>query len=573
VLTGNNLSPVRVTMAKAEVPGDVETGVVGTSRLHLLLCEGPCSNVNNVRKDVGLALLPDEGHADGGVVSLGGANGFDAMVEMATTPPLWTDAALKLDGALVFSSSASDPAPDVTSTSTVAPGTVVRSFTPYFSEGEFTSSLCCNGRAIAFDGTNLYLTVRDAGDSETPDQMIYKATTSDGRIVSSVSTGTSLAALAYNAGTGHLYGGAYDGTGNVYDINPSDGSKSDPLFSFNDTGCLFNGSYIDGLEYRPSAGNLAISGDGCNRVFIKTLSGGDVSNFVTNQNSGITTDGAGGLWLALLTQGDTPYTELTHVDSAGTVLGSPIILSDYEAEDLAYDNVTFAPTCVVWTNQATWDTPEPEIRAIAVPCGAGGNVQGIESQTTNTKFASLFFTCGDPNNLTDDQPTFTVANGLQPDETGAVVAEYTNQLFCGVGTPKIITEASNGWTSTGLSGGTAGPQPVTATSPTGRSPITNIASPLNGAKVRRGEFVHYEGSATDAEQEAITGANLKWYDDRLTPQSIGTGQSFDLRLAADSPLGDHHIRLEATDLQGHPYSTTVTITIGPALCPSTSKCP
>jgi hypothetical protein len=185
----------------------------------------------------------------------------------------------------------------------------------------------------------------------------------------------------------------------------------------------------------------------------------------------------------------------------------------------------------------------------------------------------VFFTCGDPTNLTDDQPTFTIANGLRPDAAGTVVAEYTNQLFCGVGTPKTITEASNGWTSTGLSGGTAGAQPVTATSPTGRSPITNIASPLNGAKVRRGEFVHYEGSATDAEQEAITGANLKWYDDRLTPQLIGTGQSFDLRLAADSPLGDHHIKLEATDLQGHTYSTTVTITIGPALCPSTSKCP
>jgi hypothetical protein len=568
ILTGNNASPVRITMAKADVPGDLQTGDANTSRLHLLLCTGPCSTASNVKKDVGLALKPDEGHADGGTVTLGAANGFNAMIEMATAPPLWTDAALTLDGAPVFDSSASDPLPDVGSTSTISPGTVVRSFTPYFSDGEFTSSLCCNGRSIAFDGANLYLTVRDSSDSGD-NQRIYKTTTSDGRIVSSVAAGTSIAGLAYKPSTGHLIGGAYDGTGNVYDIDPSDGSKT-TLFSFNDPGsCLFSGYDIDGLEYRPTPGNLAISGDGCNTVFIKNLDGTTVSQFGTANNSGITTDGAGGLWLALLTHGDVPYTELTHVDSAGNVLGSSIILPDYEAEDLAYDSVTFAPTCVVWTNQATWDTPQPQIRAVAVPCGAGGNTQGIESQTTNTKFASLFFTCGDPNNLTDDQPTFTIANGLRPDATGAVVAEYTNQLFCGVGTPKIITEASNGWSSTGLSDPQAA-QPVTATS---KSPTTNIASPLDGAKVRRGENVHYEGSATDAEQEAITGANLKWYDDRLTPQLIGTGQSFDLRLALDSPLGDHHIKLEATDAQGNKYSTTVTITVGPSLCASTSKCP
>jgi hypothetical protein len=188
-------------------------------------------------------------------------------------------------------------------------------------------------------------------------------------------------------------------------------------------------------------------------------------------------------------------------------------------------------------------------------------------QTANTRFVSLFFTCGDPNDPNDEK--FTLANGLRPDAGGDVVATYTNSLFCGEGSPKIIAEASNGWTSTGLSD-TDAAAGVVATS---QFPTTNVASPLNGAKYRRGEFVHYEGTATDAEQSAITGINLTWSDDKPAPHGIGSGESFDLKLLPDAPLGDHRITLTATDTQGHATSKTVTITIGPALCPSTSKCP
>jgi hypothetical protein len=568
-----NCSGVRLTFPQANVPGDTETGVSCTSPncsgpndspLHLLLCTGLCSTPNNVMKDVGLALLRDEGHADGGAVDFDPPNGFGAMVEMN---PAWTDAALTLNGHTVFTGSASDPAPQTQSISTVTPGTLLTSFTPYFSDGEFTTSLCCNGRAIAFDGTNLYLTV-SAGSGDAPER-IYKATTNDGRIVSSVSAGTSIGALAFNAG--HLYGGNYADTGDVYDINPSDGSKT-TLFPFDDTSCTY-GRYIDGLEYL-SSGTLAISGDLCTNVFFKTLGGADASPqfTTTSPNSGITTDGGGGLWLALLETSQAPDgTLLVHRDAAGNIVaGDEVTIDDYEAEDLAYDSVTFAPTCAVWMNQATFGAPQ--VHAVAVPCGAGSGSggQAVKVETTNARFASLFFTCGDPTNLTDDQPTFTLANGLRPDSTGQVIAAYTDKPFCGEGTPKIIDKLSNGWASTPLSDPQA-VQQVTGT--TSQKPITNIASPLNGAKVRRGEFVHYEGSATDAEQEAITGANLKWYDDRLSPQQIGTGQSFDLRIAANSPLGDHHITLIATDTQGHTNSTTVTISIGPALCASTAKCP
>jgi hypothetical protein len=102
--------------------------------------------------------------------------------------------------------------------------------------------------------------------------------------------------------------------------------------------------------------------------------------------------------------------------------------------------------------------------------------------------------------------------------------------------------------------------------------VVNIAAPLNGAKFRRREVIHYEGSATDAEQEAII-SGLKWYFDG-SEITAGSGKtSFDQQLTATAPLGNHTIRLEATDAQGHAVSTTVTISIGPALCPSTSNCP
>jgi len=303
-------------------------------------------------------------------------------------------------------------------------------------------------------------------------------------------------------------------------------------------------------------------------VFIKTLAGTDVSWFGTDNNSGITTDGSAGLWLARLATAEHPSdTLLTHVNSSGSVIGDELVIPNYQAEDLAYDSVTFAPTCVVWLNQATGGPPLVE--AVAVPCGSGSSgAKAVESTTTNTKFASIFFTCGDPSNLTDNQPTFTLANGLRPDASGQVIATYTNQLLCGEGTPKLITEASNGWSTTGLSD----QQAVESVSATSKTPVTNIASPLNGAKVRRRDSVHYEGSAFDAEQEAITGANLKWYDDKLSPQQIGTGQSFDLKMPQNAPLGDHHIKLEATDAQGHVNSITVTISVVATLCPSTSNC-
>jgi len=571
----NNCTGVRVTNPQANVPADGETGVSCTataiigsdlplcsvsnnSPLHLLLCNGPCSYPVNVVKNVGLGLKPDEGHDGGGSIDFRPPDGFSALVEMTNSGA--TDADLTLNGTTVFTASANDPAPNITGTnvSSVKPGTVLRSFSMPVESG--------NGRAIAYDGAGHLYTSLASGST------VYKLTTS-GSSVSSFNAGTTIGALAYKPDSGHLIGGSYTGDGNVYDIDPSNPDGKTTLFTFHNTGtCLFGSNdAIDGLAYRATAGNLAISGDACDTVYIKTLTGGDVSSFPTTNNSGITTDGAGGLWLALLTQGDSAYTELTHVNSAGTVIsGDTVILDGYAAEGLSYDPDTFAPACAVWTNQATFNfTDAPQIRAIAVPCAAPSSSPSATVETTNTRFVSLFFTCGDPSILTDNKPTFPLANGLRPDGSGEVVAKYTDKLFCnnGTDTPKIISSASNGWSTSSPSDPQA-VEPVTATS---QSPIVNIASPLS-SKYRRGEFIHYEGSASDGEQEAIV-AGLKWYFDGVQITEGDGKQSFDKRIAAGASLGNHTIRLDATDAQNHTSSASVIISIGPALCPSTSKCP
>jgi hypothetical protein len=558
VITGTGAA--RVTNAKANVPGDFETGVACNelpsvtpplcathdSSVHLQLCTGPCSTPTNVKKDVGLAVLPDEGHGDNAVAP----DGFDAMVAMDTA---WTDAALIVDHRSVFTASASDPAPTITGTSDGEPGTIL---------GHFSFPGGGNGRALAFDGQYLYAT--RSGDTN-----IYKFTTTGASAGGPFDLQTQFGALAYSGTPGVLYAGSYDGSGVVYRINLNDNTKSS-MFAFNSAGesCLFGGNFIDGLEYRPTATNLAVGGDGCTRVHIVNLDGTNGTSFATDDKSGITTDGAGGLWIALLTRGDTEFTELAHVDVSGNQIGNRIILPNYEAEDLAFDSTTFAGKCAIWMNQATFDTA-PEIQAVQVPCNGGSTdtpAQQALVQTANTTFVSLFFTCGDPTNLSDDSPTFPLANGLTPDTSGQVVAAYSNKLFCGEGTPQIISEASNGWKSTGVSGQNAS-APVNASS---QVPVVNIAAPLNGAKFRRGEVVHYAGSATDAEQEAITGSGLQWFDGTT---GIGSGQSFDLKLDPTAALGPHTIKLEATDAQGHKSSATVTISVGPALCASTANCP
>jgi hypothetical protein len=514
-------------------PGDKPVGVGDvTSPLQLVELD----SASTVLSQVPLALLPDEGHDDlaGGVdTSPSPVPGFAAVVPISNGA---TTIDLRYNGTRVYTVSTSASAPDITNSASVAPGSVLKSF----------SLAGSNGRAVAFDGTYLYTTL-DGFDTK-----IYKFTT-DGTLVATIDVGTTIGALAYNSATGHLYGGNYTNTGDVYDIDPTDGSKT-TLFAFNDTSCEF-GKYIDGLEYL-GGGNLAISGDLCQNVFFKKVADGSdaAPSFATSDpNSGITTDGSGGLWLALLNPSqESSGTVLVHRNSAGNfVEGDQLTIPNYEAEDLAYDSVTFAPTCAIWMNEATQGSPQ--IRAIAVPCGGQSSTPtGVEVTTTNTKYVSAYVTCGDPNDITNaNVEKFPIADGLVPNEEGNVVIPYTPSLACASGSPTVFTIASNGYATT--SPGDA--QAQVTVSPPSHDPTAAIAAPLDGATYRLGDRIHFEGSGWDFEDGDLSGSTLVWTEG--TTQR-GTGKSFDL---SNLPAGDHAITLTATDKDGHTGSASVTIHI------------
>jgi hypothetical protein len=590
-----------ITANRSEGDGEMGVALDGTSRLLLKLCVGPCGGTTPavITRDIPLSLTSqapiDEDHQSAGPGTE--PETFSALVSLTVplAPPgtLFTCAELRLDGALMFTSACEgDPAPDVESVSTVAAGTVLRSFRPHsfvFSTDDVPTrvDLCCNGRAVAFDGTDLYITVTSEEASEN--LYIFQVSTDDGLMLGSRKTGTGIGALAYDAATGRFYGGDYDfdtatPTGTVWDIDYNGEEDVDTgeipktaLFTFSDTAaCEGNAKKIDGLEYLSgSPKRLALSGDICDTVFLKTLPDGSPASppwIPTDNNSGITTDGATGLWLARLnTEGAFGGTRLTHVAIAGTPL-SEFVISGYEAEDLAYDSVTFAPNCAVWMNEATFE--EPTVQAVAVPCPGGTVQEGVKVKTTNAAFVTLYAVCGTPADATDPEVEKFSLGTYVPDANGETIVPFTDERFCANAT--IVVEASNTWATTGLTD----PDGSVSSGAAPQVPTVNIASPLNSSTVRRTETIRYEGDAWDPEDGAIADQNcaagqgpcLRWYDNGNLI-AAGTGKpSFDLAVAANAPVGSHVIKLEATASDGTVRSATVTITIRPKLCTTTAGC-
>jgi hypothetical protein len=587
-----------VTVTDANVGGGAGEFGIGpsSSPVHLLLCQGSCANPVNLRRDVPLSLSSqapiDEDHT-GPPVGSPSPDTFSVLISLQdpTVPTVtFTCAELRHNGNLVpgTNNCAIDADPDVVNTAVATPGSTVKSFTPFVpgsGELELPTPLCCNGRAIAFDGTHLYVTTAGATEGGNQNEYIHKVTTS-GVIVSSAKTDITIGALGYNGATGHLYGGSYTGDEKVYEIDynavPDEEFGPIPLtelFTFTDDSACDGQeaqNFIDGLEYflSGSEGRLALSGDVCDTVFLKTLAGTPAplpSQFATNNNSGITTDGAGGLWLARLhiPVGDT---RLTHVALDGSVLGE-LVVSGYQAEDLAYDGVSFAPTCVIWMNEATFG--EPEVRAVAVPCANGGG-DAIVVETRNTDFVTLYAACGlQADAATNPEVEKFSLGTYKPDANGRTIIPFTDDRYCENAT--VLTEASNGW-STG--DGLNDSQGAADTDPPSQPPTVNIAAPLNGSRIQRGTKIHFDGSAFDSKNGEII-STLHWYDSTLPPTSPPPGgeiaggagtKSFDYTVPADAPIGDHVITLKATDPDGNTGQTSVTINIRPAACP-TSKCP
>jgi len=127
-------------------------------------------------------------------------------------------------------------------------GDVVTSFTP---------APAGNGRAIAYDGTDLYYTYYGS-------TYIYKVDTS-GTAISSWDAGVQIGALAWDSSQGKLWAGAYDGTGDVYLVDYGVGKTWE--FAFDpEVGPHFDG-YIDGLDYDEDSDTLYISEDWDHKVY------------------------------------------------------------------------------------------------------------------------------------------------------------------------------------------------------------------------------------------------------------------------------------------------------------------
>ncbi|MGH2460448.1 MAG: hypothetical protein ACRDIY_16465, partial [Chloroflexota bacterium] len=133
--------------------------------------------------------------------------------------------------------------------SPVTPGTELRSFT---AQGSWPG-----GRAMAFDGTNLWYTYDDWNVSGQT--YLYEANTS-GTLLKSLNMGVGIGALAWDAKRGLLWGGYYAYTnpptspplGNIYQINPSTGAPTLQFtYNYTDTACpgFYANGLIDGLAY------------------------------------------------------------------------------------------------------------------------------------------------------------------------------------------------------------------------------------------------------------------------------------------------------------------------------------
>jgi len=222
-----------------------------------------------------------------------------------------------------------------------------------------------NGRAIAFDGTNLYLTVE--GKAE-----IYKVTTT-GTFLQTIPTTINYGALQYDSKENVLWAGNYTGNFEIYKID----LNGNVLFSFNyqsyvDPADPFP-DYVDGVTVDQATDTLYFSTDAGFTVYNVTKTGQFISKFSTppsgsaqnGANSGLASD-SDDLWLAfvLLFGSDK---EIVQTDLSGNVLAR-FPTTNYNAEDIEYDPITFAPKCVLWSNEATGS--RNRIRAWEITCGS-----------------------------------------------------------------------------------------------------------------------------------------------------------------------------------------------------------
>jgi Penicillin-Binding Protein C-terminus Family len=544
---------VRVTNSRLIARADPDAVADPASALKLRFLNGlSCASPGAQLAEFGVPVLGDEGHAE--EFEEGPPSGFHVNVPF----PAGTTVVQLRVGADVKYCRAAQPGdvPNVSDAARPSPpgtGTLLRSFPlPQPSGGTQV-----NGRAIAFDGRDLWATF-GPNSSNAMDGKLYEVSTT-GTLLRTANIMTPIGALAYDAQRGTLYGGHYDlasrkpdTAGNVYEITTGPSPTATKLFRYPFTGSTTCGApnpkAITGLENLQ--GGFVLAADLAKQAFITTRAGADVSSFSTVAAGADCTTGIArdhdGLWLASLATSAT--TTFVHVSATGVPDGLRFTVPGYRAEDMAFDDVTFAPKCALWMNQST--NTVPQVRAYQVPCESGG-ATGTYSFSANAPnlVGTAYFTCSRPGD-----PFYPIASSLRDTDLTDAISTFTFTFYqehsCGEGTPKIVVTASNGIYESPFTDIDAD-IPV---APTSKPPTAEIVAPFDGATFRVGTTIPYYGTALDPEDGALTGAALTWFLDGV-PLGL-SGTTFD-RIAP--PPGTHTVTLRATDAQGHISETSVTI--------------
>ncbi len=264
-------------------------------------------------------------------------------------------------------------------------GTVLTSFSP---------TPVGNGRALAHDPVTGNLFFTNGGDPN-----IYVVTTNNVP-VATLTSGINFGALSWDAKRGVLWGGAYDGTGNVYTITPAGVATFKFTFTTTDS-CYgaFADKFYDGVAYdegptlADSDDSLWLSGDNAKTLYHVDLSGKLISSSAIPSgrcNTGIAADGKY-LWLALQSGPDTPPYDIVRVDKANPT----VVLSSFQfsatnpgPEGINLDVTTFPGKCALWSNQfgtntiKAWEL-EPGIEPECPP------TLGIDISTDTPTFTQL----------------------------------------------------------------------------------------------------------------------------------------------------------------------------------------
>jgi DNA-binding beta-propeller fold protein YncE len=225
-------------------------------------------------------------------------------------------------------------------------GSVLTSFTP---------AAVGNGRALAVNPKTGLLYYTNAGDTN-----IY-VTDAAGTAIATLATSPAhnYGALSWDSKRGVLWGGRYDGSGAVDQIDPTIGADTFQFayaFPPGDSCYLSPPGFTDGLAYDRVTDTLWLSDDNAKTIFHVTLTGATISSSPVPAgrcNTGIASAGQF-LWLALQSGPDTPPFDLVHVAKSdpSTVLSDiPFVSGGAGPEGIAVDRKSFVPNCTVWTNQ------------------------------------------------------------------------------------------------------------------------------------------------------------------------------------------------------------------------------